>query len=512
MKNNFKNPLIRLFARTVSETISSSQTQASKISRRKFIQDTTLATVVAGVSPTLFQACSTKPTSSVPTIAIIGGGIAGLSAAHSFHVKEIPYTLFEGSDRLGGRIHTLKDVFGPGLTTELGAEFIDTGHVDMINLVKEYGLELYDIEKDVLDSKLVKDLYFFKNRHISEKELVNEFKLFSNSIAEDIAKIEKDDSALKLLDEISLSDYLKSKGITGWLLDALCNAFTSEMGIESSLQSSLNLLYMLNPDTSDGFKIFGDSDERYKIIGGNSLLIQKMGERLKESLKYNHKLTRLDRVDNKFHLYFNESNDFVKFDYVILAIPFTVLRKITLNIDLPEEKSRAIQELGYGTNSKIILGYEERVWRRNKYSGYLFGEHVQNGWDSTIGQANNQGEGSYTVFLGGEAGKNAKADQISWLTQNLNEAFVDCSKYRNDKSYVYNWSGIPLALGSYSAYTVGQYTRIAGHESTPVGNLFFAGEHCSEDFQGYMNGGAETGRRAAEEILFLWSEQNIRSA
>jgi monoamine oxidase len=33
-----------------------------------------------------------------------------------------------------------------------------------------------------------------------------------------------------------------------------------------------------------------------------------------------------------------------------------------------------------------------------------------------------------------------------------------------------------------------------------VGNLFFAGEHCSAWYQGYMNGAVETGRMAAEEM------------
>lgn len=64
-----------------------------------------------------------------------------------------------------------------------------------------------------------------------------------------------------------------------------------------------------------------------------------------------------------------------------------------------------------------------------------------------------------------------------------------------------HWPGYQFTLGSYSCYKVNQWTTIAGAEFESVDNLHFAGEHCSYDFQGYMNGGAETGRRAAEEIL-----------
>ena len=47
---------------------------------------------------------------------------------------------------------------------------------------------------------------------------------------------------------------------------------------------------------------------------------------------------------------------------------------------------------------------------------------------------------------------------------------------------------VPVDQGRYSCYKPGQWTTIAGAEGLPVGNLFFAGEHCSYDFQGYMNG------------------------
>jgi monoamine oxidase len=34
-----------------------------------------------------------------------------------------------------------------------------------------------------------------------------------------------------------------------------------------------------------------------------------------------------------------------------------------------------------------------------------------------------------------------------------------------------------------------------------VEGVYFAGEHTSVDYQGYMNGGAESGRLVAEQIM-----------
>jgi monoamine oxidase len=65
----------------------------------------------------------------------------------------------------------------------------------------------------------------------------------------------------------------------------------------------------------------------------------------------------------------------------------------------------------------------------------------------------------------------------------------------------WKWPTFPFTLGAYSCYKVGQWTTIAGAEIKPVGNLFFAGEHCSQDFQGYMNGAAETGKQVAKKLM-----------
>ena len=59
----------------------------------------------------------------------------------------------------------------------------------------------------------------------------------------------------------------------------------------------------------------------------------------------------------------------------------------------------------------------------------------------------------------------------------------------------------PNLLCSYSYWRVGQYTAFSGYEGVPQGAIHFAGEHCSQDFQGFMEGGASEGVRAAAEVV-----------
>jgi monoamine oxidase len=59
----------------------------------------------------------------------------------------------------------------------------------------------------------------------------------------------------------------------------------------------------------------------------------------------------------------------------------------------------------------------------------------------------------------------------------------------------------PFARGSYAGWLRGQYTRFAGYERVRQGNVLFAGEHCSVLLQGFMEGAAREGARAAREVL-----------
>jgi monoamine oxidase len=63
-----------------------------------------------------------------------------------------------------------------------------------------------------------------------------------------------------------------------------------------------------------------------------------------------------------------------------------------------------------------------------------------------------------------------------------------------------HWPTHPQVKGSYASYRPGQwaYWSLEGQRE---GNLHFCGEHCSLEFQGYMEGGAETGALVAAEIL-----------
>lgn len=534
MAKSAKTPLLRLLRSAFRASLSTEEAGTNKgtqsgATRRDFLK---LSLSAAGLAAAGLVAETDARTSPfAPRIAIIGAGLAGLTAAHYLKRAGHRATIFEASSgRAWGRIQTRHS--SNGLTAELGGEFIDSNHADMLRLARELHLPLIDIAANVRRGRLGGDTFFFNGREFTEAEVVRAFRPAARKIAADAAKLPEaitykaaHSPDVLRLDRMSVEQYLKDElRLTGSdtlyrLLDA---AYTSEFGLPIGEQSALNLLTMIDTDTRRGFRVFGDSDERFKIQGGNDRLIQALIGRLKSQIETGRKLQAIRPQGTGYSLHFETGREVVA-DFVILALPFTMLRGVDLiALDLTPKKRLAITDLGYGTNAKLLLDVNSRVWRTQRRSGYLFSEIVQNGWDHSLGQTGDRGAGGYTVFLGGQPGADLGTGSAGYdavrsghdnrsdtaapspsaqspYVQTLDRVFPGFGSAVTSSQAV-NWTNNPLARGSYAAYRTGQWTTLAGAEGEQAGNIFFCGEHCSTDYQGFMNGAAQTGREAATEL------------
>jgi len=478
------------------------------VSRREFLKGIggAAALMAIGGSPVTIQ----KRTA--PKIVIVGGGIAGLNTAYYLKKAGIQSQIYEGSSRVGGRIFSVKDALGPGLVTEFGGEFIDSTHREMFTLAKEFGLKFEDRKSDA-EKTLIPRTYFFTGARRSEAEVIEGIKPFLESIRNDAGLLPqnfdfKNPGNAGSFDTISLAEYFYKLEVSGWIKDLLEVAYVSEFGLELADQSALNFITFVSTDITEEFRIFGTSDERYKIQGGNGSIVSKLSDLLQDRIHLSHHLEAIKNRSKGFTLTFRNENSVkeIDADIVLLAIPFSVLRNIDMKIELPPWKKKAITELGYGTNSKIMTGFTKRLWREQGFLGEVFSDdHFQLAWDNSEFQIAEAG--GMTSFNGGkrglEAGSNTVEYQADMFLQGLDKVFPGISQVRNGKNQRFHWPSYPFTKGSYAAYKPGQWTTIRGAEGAPVGNLFFAGEHCSLEFQGFMNGGAETGRKAAEDIMKL---------
>jgi monoamine oxidase len=507
-----RHPYTDLLRKAFSTLGKDDKTHSEKFSknRRKFLRDTLytasgMAFVPRMLNPSLLE----KFGESKKTVAIIGAGMAGLNACYQLKKHGIHATVYEASVRAGGRMFTLKDVFDKGITTDIGGEFVDTTHSDIIQLMKEMGLPFYDLRKDRLEPK---ELYF-GGKHISNKELKNALTPHFEQLKKDIKSLPqkisyKTANSFRHLDQLSITEYISSIGIKGWLFDFINVVLTREYGMEASEQSAINFLIMFEqPDASGAYyQMFGDDHEVYKIKGGSQLLVDTLYEKIKQQVIFNYSLKSVNKENgNRYSLAFqvNDQTKNIQADFVLITIPFSILRNIPMNIGMPAEKKKCIEEIGYGNSCKFIMGMNSKPWRSMGKQGYAFTDNSFGcGWDSS--QMQSERKGSFTVFGGGKFGddlnKRRTDDIIKDFVPGLDKIYKGAAQAYNNINIKYCWATNPLAKGGYSSFKKGQWSSLAGWEAVPVGNVFFAGEHVSRDFQGYMNGAAQTGRIAAGAI------------
>jgi len=510
-------PILRRLIRVLR---SASVPQPDGLSRRQF-----LAKSAVGVAATLVATgtgCEAVPRNSQATVAIVGAGAAGLTAAYRLSKAGVKVELFEASGRIGGRIWTLDRFIPPELNDgqpmfcELGGELVDSNHKDLIELASELGVKIQELK--ARDPGV--EYYYFEGKSRTDRELIPAFGPLAKQLAQDAEQLTDSGhhytgKAIRL-DGTSLADYLQSfQGkVEPWVLRLLDVAYEIEYGRATAEQSSLNLITYLSPDTKDGYKMYGDSDESKRVLGGNSRLIEALARAIagRVTIHLQHKLTALapaagDRLQFTFAT--PEGLQEFTFSKAICTLPFTMLREGRVagieTIGLRPEKLRAIRELGYGKNTKAMIGFKRRIWRAANpvNNGSVYSEQsFQNCWETSRQQ---EGPcGILTNYLGGRSAVEAMPDARFEVTlSELDKIFPGLAGADLGRRVMMHWPTQEFILGSYTCPLVGQFTSVLSHCASPelAGRLLFAGEHTSADFSGFMCGAIQSGNRVAGEAL-----------
>jgi len=474
-----------------------------------------------------------------PTIAIVGGGIAGLSCALNLADHGLASTVYEASGRVGGRMFSNTNYWDQGQVSEWCGELIDTGHVTIQALAQRFALPLDDLH--AAEPRKSEDTYKFFGRYYLQRSADTDF------LAKVAARVSADADAAGYpttfdastpagvaLDAMSVYDWIESRvpgGHRSELGQLLDMAYTIEYAADSTDQSALNLVYLLGfqPDAKH-LSIFGESDETYHVRGGNQRLPMAIAQHLDQrlgNLRLGHALQRLSMTSaGRYELTFDRPGKFdgsveIVADYVVLALPFSVLRGVdTSDAGFDARKRKAIAELGRGRSGKTQIQFSTRLWnRRGPWHGISNGSSYsdtgyQSGWEVTRGQP---GESGIMVFFSGGETAAAMASAKAYANVDNDDVRADVATTLHRAESVFPgltnlWNGkatqslphkSPLAGASYAYWRVGQYTSFGGYEGTTLGGVLFCGEHTSQDFQGFMEGGASEGQRAAADLIHM---------
>ena len=500
------------------------------LSRRGLLKG---ATVLAGaaVFGELPAAVGKARAAAAPRVVIVGAGISGLAAALRLQDSGVKATVYEANTRIGGRMFTNTTTWASGQVSEWGGELIDTGHKTIQTLARRFNIALDDLVQ--AEPSSAEPTYYFGGAYYPYSMATNDFQAVHQAVTADLHSFtwpvtwDSHNAAGTALANLSIYDWIETRvpgghaSNMGKLLDV---AYNIEYGGETRDQTSLNLLGLLGYQPSPGqFSIFGLSDEKYHMRGGNQQLPTAIAAALPAgSINTGWSLTKLaTNGDGTQTLNFKvgTSTLTVTADHTILAVPIGVLQ--TLNFTgarFDARKTGQISSMRMGSNAKLQLQFSSRLWNQHgAWPGVSSGESYsdtgyQNTWEVSRAQPGVQG--LLVDYTGGNlAGaynpSSPFSDQsnpqvVAYARTFLSQAelvYPGLTAAWNGKATLSAWPKNPYSWGAYSYWPTAYCQNYLGYEKVRQGNTHFAGEHCSIDFGGYMEGGAVEGQRAATEIL-----------
>ncbi len=418
-------------------------------------------------------------------------------------------TVYEASDRAGGRCWTLRGHFNEGQFVERGGELIDQGHTAIRHLAQELRLPLDNLLAAEVNGS--EPLYYFQGKPYAIDAARKDIKQIWKKLHRDLSEASypttyyESTQRGRELDLMSIRDWILESvpgGYSAPLAQLLDVAYNIEYGAETEQQSALNLIYLLGYRGQGQIRLFGPSNEKYRVPGGNDRIVTALAAQLQGQVQYGRRLASINRnLDGTYALGFNQGPVVVA-DRVVLALPFSILRSSVnfANAGFSPRKQQAIAELGMGQNAKQHLQFTSRRWNKLGGNGDSYADTgYQITWEVTRGQS---GTGGILVnYTGGNRAVAAPGFTPQQVLAQIEPVMPGLSAAYNGKNQLEHWPSNPLTLGSYSFWKPGQYQAFAGVEGEPEGGVHFCGEHTSQDFQGYLNGAVDSGERVAGEIL-----------
>ncbi|MDQ8756330.1 NAD(P)/FAD-dependent oxidoreductase [Sphingosinicella sp. LHD-64] len=455
-----------------------------------------------------------------PRIAIVGGGLAGLSALDTLASRGVAATLHEARGAVGGRTRSVRGVFAPDYAFDEGGQLVNSDHADMIRLIRRFGIRMVDRKAfgPTHEVQIGRD-----SAPVEEADLARALRGIAAEITRDSDRLDRDYEAVaREIDAMSVADYLDRRELpAGDARDAIEAGIRTEYGAEPRDASALELLF--NLPTVDGARVtrVSLSDERYVISGGSDQIAGALGRLYEGAIRLNRRLTRLDVSGPEVRLAFADGEE-VRADRVILALPAPLIREVEIDGPLPPLWRDLIGEIELGRNEKLVVGYETQPWRDSLgYGGALWaGQPFAAGWDAaSFAPAEGQGAGAICYFLGGDQVAAAAASNTADLAARFSDAARRAIPALPQPIGIVRrtrWCDDPLTKGAYINFRPGQITRFGSLmtveeeqrvRASGADPLFFAGEWLSDAWPGYMNGAVQTGRVAAEAALApAWAE------
>jgi putrescine oxidase len=440
-------------------------------------------------------------------IVVIGGGIAGLTAATELAAAGTDVAVLEARDRVGGRTWNIE--IG-GDANELGGQWVAPYQSAMHELLADLEIELFPTfrtgEHVFVDQKGKSHRYEGHDAPMGQ----------TSEKAFEAAEAKLDSLAKEVDPEVPWEhpDAERLDGITfeAWLRDEVSDEMARDL-LRSFLAggflakpahtfSVLQGLWMI-AGAGGTYELFEpDQCLAYRVVGGSQLISLRLAERLGKRVALNAPVREIRWGEDSVEV---EAEGVVAAgSRVIVAVPPNLTNAIRFRPALPAWRMRMAQAMSQGSINKVLAVYEKPFWRDDGLSGQGFApyELVRELYDNSPPSAS---AGVLCTFLAGEnaewAGRLGNEERRSEVLQGMAK-YVGSQALEPIDYIEIDWSAQEWTRGAYgTSFGPGGIIRFASDLRRSVGPIHWACTDIAGVGHVHMEGAIRSGRRAAQACL-----------